>query len=79
MYERDHSKKDQKKQGLLSCSAVCSCIWFGIGFICLFVVRRKQGFLNLHRERFWKGKQSVGYANGIEGLERGVEKYFYAV
>lgn len=78
MYERDHSKKT-KKQGLVSCGAVCSCIWFGIGFICLFVVRRKKAFLNIHIEKFWKGKRSVSYANGIEGLKREVEKYFYAV
>lgn len=45
----------------------------------MFVVRRKKAFLNIHIEKFWKGKQSVSYANGIEGLKREVEKYFYAV
>lgn len=42
----------------------------------MFIGRRRNIFLNVYLAKFWKDKQSVGCANGIEGVGREGEMYF---
>lgn len=46
-------------------------------FVCIFVGRTRNAFLNVYLEKFWRGKRSVGCVNEIEGLGEEGEMYLY--
>jgi Flp pilus assembly protein protease CpaA len=45
----------------------------------LLVRNRKQAFFNKYMGKFWKGKQSIGYANGILYLGKEGEVLLYSL
>lgn len=75
-YERDHN---ENKKARFGASQRILFLHLVPGGFYLSMGRRRKAFPNIYLEEFWKGKQSVSCANGIEGLGREGEVSFYVV